>query len=53
MTKATDAQITQTRDAIAAGTTPPKGVRINFGDPEPIQKVDADTKSADTKPDGK
>ena len=53
MAKATETQIKQVKDAIADGSKPlPAGVRINFGDVEPIQKADADIK-ADAKPDGK
>lgn len=48
MTKATDAQIKDTRKALASGGTLPKGVRINFGDSEPIQKADGDSEPNDT-----
>lgn len=49
MAKATDAQIKNTKDALATGGKLPDGVRINFGDPEPIQKAEADAKPADPK----
>lgn len=42
MAKATDKQVKDTRKALAEGTALPKGMRINFGDPEPIRKATAD-----------
>lgn len=52
MAKATDAQIKSVKEALAAGKTPDVAVRINFGDPQPIQKADSDvqpSKPADDK----
>lgn len=53
MTKATDTQIKNVRKAMAEGGKLPQGVRINFGDPEPIQKATEDTKPSGPKPDDK
>ena len=39
MAKDTDKQIKDAKDAMAHGKPLPSGVRIRFGDPEPIQKV--------------
>lgn len=47
MAKATDKQVKDTKDALATGGKLPDGVRINFGDPEPIQKATSDDKPAD------
>lgn len=46
MAKATDTQIRNAKEALATGGALPKGVRINFGDPEPIQKASGDDKPA-------
>lgn len=53
MAKATDTQIKNTKDALATGGKLPDGVRINFGDPEPIQKATADDAAASTATDKK
>lgn len=50
MAKATDAQIKNAKQAMASGSTLPKGVRVNFGDPEPIQKAGSDDKPSVSRP---
>lgn len=42
MAKATETQIRNTKAAMAEGKPPPKGIRINFGDAEPIQKAEGE-----------
>lgn len=46
MAKATDTQVKDTKKALAEGGALPKGVRINFGDAEPIQKTGSGDKPA-------
>ena len=53
MAKATDMQIKNAKDALASGGKLPDGVRINFGDPEPIQKAEDDAKPSESKTDQK
>lgn len=41
MAKATDTQIKDVQAALKLGKPLPPGVRVNFGDPEPIQKTES------------
>lgn len=49
--KASDTLVNETREALRTGGNLPEGVRINFGDPEPISKADPEEAAPTSPPD--